>query len=377
MTRTAPLIYSFKKILSFCSVPNEKEKALITKLNRLIWDDVSQLETKICVDELCIDSCIQEWSTWLEPDIRLNALFFNKEEGEFFSIPLLFYGLARQVYYHEANQEDFALKKDYVFAVFEWLRSQGWDPMANEAMNGYIFLSEFFLGQDILTTTFEKFLELGGRLDTDVAFYDDEAPVNFYTRIWSEKVTDYDIYDEVLLEMANAYEDGKNWKGIRDGAFFIGHVVEDIFLVNALRQPILISEGLVSFKCESVKMRLESGRVITLFANCPISYPDDQKKDKDKETSVFHYLFPNETSHVVIEGMEQWDREQGAPKNDAGYVYLLSGGKVLSFQFSYQRPGEGRIWLHDVSENEFFSDAFRGIQKAKKLKKIRSEAPEA
>ncbi|WP_303273939.1 hypothetical protein, partial [Turicimonas muris] len=45
-----------------------------------------------------------------------------------------------------------------------------------------------------------------------------EDPINFYTRIWSEKVTDYDIYDEVLLEMATAYEDGKNWKGIRDGA---------------------------------------------------------------------------------------------------------------------------------------------------------------
>lgn len=377
MSRTTPLIYSFKKILSFCSVPNEKEKALITKLNKLIWDDVSQLGTKICVDELCIDSCIQEWSTWLDPDIRLNALFFNEEENEFFSIPLLFYGLAREVYYHDANQEDFVLKKDYVFAIFQWLRSQGWDPMAYEALSGYIFLSEFFMGQAMLTTTFEEFLELGGRLDTDVAFYDDEEPINFYTRIWSEKVTDYDIYDEVLLEMANAYEDGKNWKGIRDGAFFIGNVVKDIFFVNPLRQPILIREGLVSFKCESVKMRLESGRVITLFDHYPISYPDDQKKDKDKETSVFNYLFPNETSNVVIEGMEQWDSQQGAPKKDAGYVYFLSGGKVLSFQFSYKRPGEGRICLHDVSENEFFSNTFQKIQNAKKLKKIRSEASEA
>ena len=177
--------------------------------------------------------------------------------------------------------------------------------------------------------------------------------------------------------MANAYEDGKNWKGIRDGAFFIGNVIKDIFFDNPLRQPILIREGLVSFKCESVKMRLESGRVITLFDHYPISYPDDQKKDKDKETSVFNYLFPNETSIVVIEGMEQWDSQQGAPKNDAGYVYFLSGGKVLSFQFSYKRPGEGRICLHDVSENEFFSNTFQKIQNAKKLKEIRSEASEA
>ena len=82
--------------------------------------------------------------------------------------------------------------------------------------------------------------------------------------------------------MANAYEDGKNWKGIRDGAFFIGNVIKDIFFDNPLRQPILIREGLVSFKCESVKMRLESGRVITLFDHYPISYPDDQKRTKIK-----------------------------------------------------------------------------------------------
>lgn len=375
MTCATPLIYSYKKVLSFCSVPNEKEKALITQLKKLFWnfkDGVPQVEST-----LCIDSCILKWDTWLRFDIRLNALFFDKEYGKVFSIPSLFYDLASVIYWDDANEVDRPLKTDYVFKLFQWLMSKGWDPMANEALNGYVFLAEFFMGQAVITTTFEKFLELGGRSDTSVAIFDDDEPEDFSTRIWFEAALHEGLSDEVLLEMVDANKEGKNWKGIREGAFFIGHAVEDVFLVNADCAPELTAGGEVSFKCESLKMRLDSGRVVTLFWNYPISYPDDQKKDKDKETSVFHYLFPEGSSKVVIEGIEMWDFRHGAPRDDAGYVYFFSGGKVLSTQFLHKHPREGKIRLRDVSENEYFSKAFHKIQNAKKLKKIRSEASEA
>ncbi len=81
-----------------------------------------------------------------------------------------------------------------------------------------------------------------------------------------------------------------------------------------------------------------------------------------------------ETSNVVIEGMEQWDSQQGAPRMMLGMCIFKRRKGFVFFNFHTNALVRGRICLHDVSENEFFSNTFQKIQNAKEAErdKIRS-----